>query len=183
MLLPFHRLSFSNNDLFSSFTNRPSFLQNKLIFRWIALACVTIAFIWVANSALAPRLELPLNPPLQPTKEEQAVWELRKNEVRNAFKHAWSGYKTIAYPDDELCPISGRTSNKLSPSFFFSFFLSIDFYFIYKKRFNGWGVTLFDSLSTMWIMDLREEFEEAVDSIRDIQFNTTKVKQLPHLYH
>ena len=133
MLLPFHRLSFSNNDLFSFFTNRPSFLQNKLVFRWIALACVTIAFIWVANSALAPRLELPLNPPLQPTKEEQAVWELRKNEVRNAFKHAWSGYKTIAYPDDELCPISGRTSNKLSPSFFFLSFFPLIFILFTKK--------------------------------------------------
>ena len=46
-----------------------------------------------------------------------------------------------------------------------------------KKRYNGWGVTLFDSLDTMWIMGLKDEFTEAVDSIRDLQFHATKVKQ------
>ena len=50
------------------------------------------------------------------------------------------------------------------------------------KSFNGWSVTLFDSLSTMWIMGLRDDFEEAVDSIRDLQFHATKVKQ-PLSYH
>ena len=126
--------------LFSYQIRRPS-LPNKLIFRWIAFACVAIiAFIWfggprLANSlslgpfgfeypqpssALAPHwhLERPLNPPPQPTKEEQDVWEPRKNEVRNAFKHAWSGYKSIAFPNDELLSLSGGTSNKFA---FFSF--------------------------------------------------------------
>lgn len=46
----------------------------------------------------------------------------------------------------------------------------------WKKRYNGWGVTLFDSLDTMWIMGLREDFEDAVNSIRDVQFRATKVR-------
>lgn len=68
-------------------------------------------------------------PPPQPTKEvqvEQDVWELRKNEVRNAFKHAWSGYKNIAYPNDELLSLSGGHSNKFffpSPPSYLSFLL------------------------------------------------------------
>jgi mannosyl-oligosaccharide alpha-1,2-mannosidase len=142
MLLPIHRLSSSKTGLFSCLTKRPSFLLNKLIIRWIACACIAIAFIWFGgprladslslvlsafkypppSSALAPHLERPLNPPPQPTKEEQDVWEPRKNEVRNAFKHAWSGYKSIAYPNDELMSLSGGTSNKLRSYFpFLSF--------------------------------------------------------------
>ena len=121
MMLPIHRLSSSKASPFSCLTKRPSFHLNKLIIRWIAIACIAIAFIWfgaprLADSlslgffAPAPHLERPLN---QPTKEEQDVWEPRKIEVRNAFKHAWSGYKSIAYPNDELLSLSGGTSNKL----------------------------------------------------------------------
>jgi hypothetical protein len=113
--------------------------------------------------------------PLPPTKEEQDVWEPRKNEVRNAFKHAWSGYKNIAYPNDELLSLSGRQSNK----FIFPLlpFVPLTFYFNFKKRYNGWGVTLFDSLDTLWIMGLRDEFADAVDGIRDFQFHATRVSQ------
>ena len=199
MLLPIHRLSFSKAGLFSFLNKRPSFLQNKLMIRWIALVCVVvISFImWLgvprlANSLglglssssgfegylpLAPHLNAPLNPLPQSTKEEKVVWESRKVEVRNAFKHAWSNYKRIAFPDDELLPISGGSSNKLRIFSSFCTFLSIEFYF-FTKRFNGWSVTLFDSLGTMWIMGLREEFKEAVDSIRGIQFNITKVNTI-----
>ena len=59
--------------------------------------------------------QTPSNIPPKATKE-QVVWAQRKNEVRIAFKHAWSGYKNIAYPNDELLSISGGQSNK-----FFSF--------------------------------------------------------------
>ncbi|KJA15407.1 glycoside hydrolase family 47 protein [Hypholoma sublateritium FD-334 SS-4] len=87
--------------------------------------------------------------PKPPTLDEQRIWDARKDEVRESFKHAWSGYKVRAFPSDELLPISGGKSDK----------------------FNGWGVTVYDSLDTMWIMGLREEFAEAVLSIKDQQFN------------
>ena len=45
------------------------------------------------------------------------------------------------------------------------------------SRYNGWGVTIFDSLDTMWIMGLQDEFKEAVDGIRDLQFLATKVNK------
>ena len=150
MLLPIHRLSSPKAGSFSWLTKRPSFLLNKLIVRWIALACVAIALIWfggrlanslslspfgfeypLPNPPLAPHLERPLNQPPQPTKQEQDVWEPRKDEVRNAFKHAWSGYMTIAYPNDELLSVSGGTSNKLRYSFAFA--LSFHWIFVYKK--------------------------------------------------
>jgi mannosyl-oligosaccharide alpha-1,2-mannosidase len=66
------------------------------------------------------QLRPPLNTPSQPTKEEQDFWELKKKEVRDAFNHAWSGYRNMAYPNDELMSLSGGKSNKFvlySPTF------------------------------------------------------------------
>ncbi|KDR73258.1 hypothetical protein GALMADRAFT_72667 [Galerina marginata CBS 339.88] len=97
----------------------------------------------------------PIKGPPQPSLEEQETWDARKNEVKEAFKHAWTGYKTRAFPSDELMAVSGGKSDK----------------------YNGWSVTLYDSLDTMWIMGLREEFADAVDSIRDRHFNATKPDQ------
>ncbi|XP_068190440.1 endoplasmic reticulum mannosyl-oligosaccharide 1,2-alpha-mannosidase [Antennarius striatus] len=62
----------------------------------------------------------------------------RLEAVRDAFRHAWKGYKTYAWGHDELKPIS--------------------------KSFGEWfglGLTIIDSLDTMWIMGLKEEFLEA----------------------
>ncbi|XP_076021220.1 mannosidase, alpha, class 1B, member 1b isoform X2 [Genypterus blacodes] len=58
--------------------------------------------------------------------------------VREAFRHAWKGYKDFAWGHDELRPIS--------------------------KSYSEWfslGLTLVDALDTMWILGLKEEFEEA----------------------
>ena len=70
--------------------------------------------------------------------------QLEHNEhqkaVVTAFKHAWKGYKDHAWGYDELNPIS--------------------------KSHSTWfdlGLTLVDSLDTMWLMGLKEEFQEARD--------------------
>lgn len=57
-----------------------------------------------------------------------------------AFLHAWKGYKEFAWGEDELRPLS-----KTSSTWF------------------GLGLTIIDSLDTMYIMNLHEEFEEARD--------------------
>ncbi|XP_036383218.1 mannosidase, alpha, class 1B, member 1b [Megalops cyprinoides] len=72
----------------------------------------------------------PLQPDLDSVKRLEAVKE--------AFRHAWKGYKEFAWGHDELKPVSKS----------------------YSEWF-GLGLTLIDSLDTMWIMDLKEEFEEA----------------------
>ncbi|XP_071544864.1 endoplasmic reticulum mannosyl-oligosaccharide 1,2-alpha-mannosidase isoform X1 [Panulirus ornatus] len=62
----------------------------------------------------------------------------KQESVVAAMKHAWKGYKTYAWGHDHLKPIS-RTR-------------------------NDWlrlGLTLVDALDTLWIMDLKEEFNEA----------------------
>ncbi|ETN46613.1 uncharacterized protein HMPREF1541_00799 [Cyphellophora europaea CBS 101466] len=82
---------------------------------------------------------------------------MKQTAVREAFKHAWNGYKTYALPHDELKPLSNDTADP----------------------FNGWGATLVDSLDTMWMMGLQDEFEEAVGNVTNIDFKTSTRKDLP----
>ncbi|XP_052444496.1 endoplasmic reticulum mannosyl-oligosaccharide 1,2-alpha-mannosidase [Carassius gibelio] len=62
----------------------------------------------------------------------------RVEAVREAFRHAWKGYKAFAWGHDELKPMS-----KTHGEWF------------------GLGLTLIDALDTMWILGLKDEFEEA----------------------
>uniref|UniRef100_A0A8C2GRN6 alpha-1,2-Mannosidase n=1 Tax=Cyprinus carpio TaxID=7962 RepID=A0A8C2GRN6_CYPCA len=62
----------------------------------------------------------------------------RVEAVREAFRHAWKGYKAFAWGHDELKPIS-----KTHGEWF------------------GLGLTLIDALDTMWILGLKDEFAEA----------------------
>ncbi|XP_030625171.1 endoplasmic reticulum mannosyl-oligosaccharide 1,2-alpha-mannosidase [Chanos chanos] len=73
----------------------------------------------------------------------------RLEAVREAFRHAWKGYKQFAWGHDELKPISKS----------------------YSEWF-GLGLTLVDALDTMWILGLKEEFEEARKWVEtDLSFN------------
>ena len=69
----------------------------------------------------------------------------RKEHIKNAMKHAWKGYKEYAFGYDEIRPVSGRTTT----------------------HWGGIGTTLIDSLDTLWIMDMKEEFWEGRDWVRD----------------
>lgn len=59
--------------------------------------------------------------------------ESRLEAVREAFRHAWKGYKDFAWGHDELKPISKS----------------------YTEWF-GLGLTLIDALDTMWILGLKK---------------------------
>ena len=80
----------------------------------------------------------------------------RQNAVKDAFKHAWKGYKHHAWLRDELSPLSGR----------------------HRATFAGWAATLVDSLDSLIIMDMTEEFEEALDALDLIDFSTTDANQI-----
>ncbi|XP_047447663.1 mannosidase, alpha, class 1B, member 1b [Mugil cephalus] len=77
----------------------------------------------------------PANQQVKPSNESDTSW---LEEVRVSFRHAWKGYKDFAWGYDELRPISKS----------------------YSEWF-GLGLTLIDALDTMWILGLKEEFEEA----------------------
>lgn len=77
--------------------------------------------------------------------------------IRNVFKKSWKGYKEHAWLADELRPVTGG----------------------YRDPFAGWGATLVDSLDTLWIMGLKEEFEEAAKAVDQIDFTTATRYDIP----
>ncbi|KAL6866713.1 glycoside hydrolase family 47 protein [Trichoderma novae-zelandiae] len=71
--------------------------------------------------------------------------------VKQVFLRAWQGYKQFAWKQDALLPISGGA----------------------REQFSGWAATLVDSLDALWIMGLRDEFDEAVAAVADIDFGSS----------
>lgn len=76
--------------------------------------------------------------------------------VKATMLRCWSSYKKHAWMADELEPLSGTSRN----------------------HFGGWAATLVDSLDTLWIMDLHEEFDEAVQAIDAIDFTHTDLEEV-----
>ena len=62
-------------------------------------------------------------------------------KIKGAIKHAWDGYRRRAFGRDSVAPISGRPVNS-----------GFDM-----------AVTLVDSLDTLWLVGLRDEFRQARD--------------------
>ncbi|KIV99826.1 uncharacterized protein PV09_08496 [Verruconis gallopava] len=89
---------------------------------------------------------------------EQKKDRLAKQDViKEAFLHAWGGYKAKAWGHDEIKPLSGT----------------------FRDPFNGWGATLVDSLDLIWMMGLKDEFEAAVDQVAKINFKTSRRSDIP----
>ncbi|KKA29987.1 hypothetical protein TD95_002996 [Thielaviopsis punctulata] len=69
--------------------------------------------------------------------------------VVNAFRKTYASYERLAFGHDELAPLSGQP----------------------KDPFSGWGATIVDSLDTIWLMNLRDEWERAVNFVAGIDWN------------
>jgi mannosyl-oligosaccharide alpha-1,2-mannosidase len=91
------------------------------------------------------------------THDESIIRERRQSAVKKEFMKAWTGYKSQAWLHDELAPQSGK----------------------FRDPFCGWAATLVDSLDTLWIMGLEDEFEEAVNAVNQIDFTTSPRKDIP----
>ncbi|KAI4947844.1 hypothetical protein J4E86_008361 [Alternaria arbusti] len=87
------------------------------------------------------------------TSAQRKQREQRRVAVRDEFRHSWNNYRKFAWAQDELKPITGEG----------------------EESFGGWGATLVDSLDTLWIMGLKEEFEEAVEAVAAIDFGKTNL--------
>ncbi|CAO2650418.1 Nn.00g017100.m01.CDS01 [Neocucurbitaria sp. VM-36] len=77
-----------------------------------------------------------------------AVQEQRREEVKRVFEKSWISYRSHAWMKDALKPISAE----------------------YVDQFSGWAATLVDSLDTLWMMGMRDEFYEAVQAVGTIDF-------------
>ncbi|CAE7261298.1 MNS1 [Symbiodinium natans] len=75
---------------------------------------------------------------LEASAKEAEQWRVM---ARNAAIHAWKGYRDRAWGKDELKPVSGAAG----------------------RIWGNTGLQILDALSTLWVMDLKEQFDEAAD--------------------
>ena len=86
----------------------------------------------------------------------EAIRLRRLSAVKQAFQHAWKGYSERAWLADEVGPLSGERHN----------------------FFGGWAASLVDALDTLWIMDMKDDFAEAVKALDKIDFTKTEQTEL-----
>jgi mannosyl-oligosaccharide alpha-1,2-mannosidase len=115
----------------------------------------------VESTLRLPRRRASKIPPIQhkPVVESHILKQqrlVRLAEVRNTFLHAWNGYKLEAWAQDELRPVEGG----------------------FKKTLCGWAATLVDSLDSLIIMELYDEFELALVELAKIDFTGTEGCQI-----
>ncbi|EXJ84764.1 mannosyl-oligosaccharide alpha-1,2-mannosidase [Capronia epimyces CBS 606.96] len=93
-----------------------------------------------------PRIQHEFEPESATARETRLA---RLHSIREAMVHSWNGYRSKAWRMDELAPVTGG----------------------YRTTFGGWAATLVDALDTLWLMGLKEEFEEAVEAVAGIDFD------------
>ncbi|TQV94469.1 glycoside hydrolase family 47 protein [Cordyceps javanica] len=76
------------------------------------------------------------------------VREKRRAAVRRVFHDDWKNYKQFAWKMDALNPKSGTG----------------------KNQFSGWMATLVDGLDALWMLGLKDEFEEALAVVAELDF-------------
>ncbi|KAG6056928.1 hypothetical protein E4U17_001850 [Claviceps sp. LM77 group G4] len=81
----------------------------------------------------------------------------RLTMVKNEIQRSWTGYKQYAWMHDEITPVSNRS----------------------RDPFCGWAATLVDSLDTLWIAGLKDEFDEAAAAVKTIDFTYTNRSTIP----
>ncbi|KAI9503663.1 hypothetical protein GGI25_002751 [Coemansia spiralis] len=82
----------------------------------------------------------------------EAMRKMRANraeDVRKGFLHAWNAYRKHAFGADEINPVTLEAVTTR----------------------NGWGATLVDALDTIHIMGLEDEFKEATEKVKLINFD------------
>ena len=76
--------------------------------------------------------------------------------MRDAFVACWKSYAENAWGRDELKPVSG----------------------VGKDGFGGWAATAIDAMDTLWIMGFKEDFEEAVKLVAELDWSVTQERQI-----
>jgi mannosyl-oligosaccharide alpha-1,2-mannosidase len=80
----------------------------------------------------------------------------RQAAVRRTFKRSWEAYRSHAWMQDELAPISGGA----------------------KNGFGGWAASLVDNLDNLWIMGFKEEFEQALSAAMKIDLTSATIDSI-----
>lgn len=85
--------------------------------------------------------------------KSDAVARKRRAEVKAAMVHTWNGYKSHAWGRDEIKPGTGG----------------------YTEDWGGIGMTILDSLDTLWLLGMRQEFDEAMEWVRSPKLDFSRV--------
>ncbi|KAJ7249562.1 glycoside hydrolase [Mycena haematopus] len=159
-MLPFHtrqaNASFSpNRKIFS--VQSIQLLYSRPVLRWLPYLFALILTLYLFTPFLFNYGSIPT--PTIPSEAalDAKVLSYRAQKVRDAYIHAYTSYKQDAWEWDELKPLSGGRDN----------------------NFNGWGVTVFDSLDTMLIMGLHELFHEGLEIVERTTFHGPPEKFVP----
>ncbi|KAI2634649.1 glycoside hydrolase family 47 protein [Xylaria nigripes] len=91
------------------------------------------------------------------SRKVKEIREARQQLVKAEMKRSWAGYWKYAKGHDELSPVTGK----------------------FRDPFCGWAATLVDSLDTLWIMGMKDEFEEALVEVEKIDFTIGKRSEIP----
>ncbi|EIW79097.1 glycoside hydrolase family 47 protein [Coniophora puteana RWD-64-598 SS2] len=128
--------------------------------RHVAVATGLALSLCVLYYNYLPRREVVLFPEevIYYPPETQETWSARAEQVKAAFLHAYHGYEKYAMPADELRPLSKTKA---------------------ADKFNGWGVTAVDSLDTMLLMGLNEEFERALPIVQNSNYSLPTNTRVP----
>lgn len=89
--------------------------------------------------------------------DQKVEREAKLDQIKKTFAFSWDGYRKNAWMHDELSPVSGSN----------------------RDPFCSWGATLVDSLDSLWMLGMKEEFEEAAEAIGKIDFTTSTRHDLP----
>ncbi|KAK4033265.1 glycoside hydrolase [Parachaetomium inaequale] len=82
--------------------------------------------------------------------------EERRDAVLQLTRRCWDSYRKYAWKQDALLPLSKDG----------------------RGQFSGWAATLVDSLDTLWMMGLRDQFDEAVAAVAEIDFGLSSAPQV-----
>lgn len=130
----------------------------------VSLCFVLLYFVTIGSSYY------PEPPPALAQPVEETTYEpfprQRTERVKSAFVRAYTTYENHAFPHDELLPLSNGYQDK-----YVAVWTACLFDTDISYSFNGWGVSLVDSLDTMLLMGLNDIADRAVTHIANLTFD------------
>ncbi|KAI0156757.1 glycoside hydrolase family 47 protein [Xylariaceae sp. FL1272] len=142
-----------NANIVASSTFIPSSLDWSTVPQSHALRPSDLAALPAGKPRKLPKVQFPFRVDTSPKgRARKTIVHERREEVKSAFVKSWKSYKERAWMFDELAPLSGTG----------------------KNTFGGWAATLVDSLDALWILDLKDDFYEAVRAVAVLDWSATE---------
>jgi hypothetical protein len=158
MLSPTQKRSYGVVAAFSDYTTRQALKDKNYsqIFIVLTIASVVLFYFllfttYIQRHVMQSKEEVIVVPTVltetipTTTSSIEVTWNSKQLAIQSAFKHAYGGYSKYAFGHDELRPTTNETN-------------------------DSWGamaVTIIDSLDTMYMLNLKTDFEKALQYIRN----------------